>query len=385
MKKVLSQVAGALLLSSQLFAAQAQNKEVRAAATPDKINNIAPRAETHKTHNKKVAKVSSKKSVVKEPEENAAPPHQEAASSATTAAIESTDNATDDATHDATTNESNPITDPSTSSSSSSTKTPAVNPSETVASEPLAVALTDVYRIGAGDVLDIRLLNSAARESTLYTVLEGGLLEYPLAGDALEVAGLTTDEVDARLTERIKIFAKPQVVVSVREYTSHRVAVSGLVNNAGSIALRREAMPLYVVLADAQPQPEAARATIMRGGNQTVTVDLADPKATSTLVMPGDVITLAKLPTIPTQYFFIGGQVASPGQKDFHTGMTLTQAVLASGGPTRNGIEKVKVSRQGADGLLVSAEYNLKKIVEGKSPDPLLQPGDRVEVGRGSW
>jgi protein involved in polysaccharide export with SLBB domain len=378
MKKVLSLTAGALLLSSQLFAAQAQNKEVRAAATPDKINNIAPRAETPKPHNKKVAKPSEKKPATQASEKI---PTEQAPSSATAAAMESTDSATSDTTASA----PNPVTGTPNSASPSSTKTPAINSGETGAGEPAAVALTDVYRLGGGDVLDIRLLNSAARESTLYTVLEGGLLEYPLAGDALEVAGLTTDEVDARLTERIKIYEKPQVVVSVREYASHRVAVSGLVNNAGSIALRREAMPLYVVLADAQPQPEAARATIMRGGNQTVTVDLADPKATSTLVLPGDVITLTKLPTVPTQYFFIGGQVASPGQKDFHTGMTLTQAVLASGGATRSGIEKVKVSRQGADGLLVSAEYNLKKIVEGKIPDPLLQPGDRVEVGRGNW
>jgi hypothetical protein len=65
--------------------------------------------------------------------------------------------------------------------------------------------------------------------------------------------------------------------------------------------------------------------------------------------------------------------------------LTLTQAVLASGGTTRFAGSKVKVARQGADGKLVTTEYNLKQIEAGKIPDPVLQAGDRLEVGRGSW
>jgi protein involved in polysaccharide export with SLBB domain len=234
-------------------------------------------------------------------------------------------------------------------------------------------------------VLDIRLLNAGGRESTLFMVMAGGLLEYPLAGEPVQVAGLTTDEIDRRLTEAVKVYEKPEIVVSVREYASHTVIVTGLVNDAGTKVLRREAVPLYVVLAEAQPRPEAGRATIMRPGGQSVEVKLADSKAMTTLVMPNDVVTLAALPPAPPQFFYIGGAINSPGQKDFHQGMTLTQAVLASGGPTRFAGSKVKVSRQGADGRLVTTEYNLKHIEAGKIPDPLLEAGDRLEVGRGSW
>ncbi|MDT4953563.1 MAG: polysaccharide biosynthesis/export protein [Acidobacteriota bacterium] len=248
-----------------------------------------------------------------------------------------------------------------------------------------AQPLTNVYRVGAGDILDIRLLNAATHESTLFTVMAGGLLEYPLAGEPLQVAGLTTDEIDQRLTPMIKLYDKPQIVVSVREYVSHNVIVSGLVNDPGTKVLRREAMPLYVVLAEAQLKPEAGRATVMRADGQNVTVNLSDQKATTFLVLPGDVITLTAAPPAPPQFFYIGGQVNSPGQKDFHTGMTLMQAVLASGGTTRFAGGKVKVSRQGDDGRLVAKEYNLKQVESGKIPDPVLQPGDRLDVGRGSW
>lgn len=215
--------------------------------------------------------------------------------------------------------------------------------------------------------------------------MEGGLLEYPLAGDPLQVKGLTTEEIGASLTSKVKIYDKPQVVVSVRQYGSHSVIVTGLVNDPGTKALRREAVPLYVLLAEAQPRPEAGQATIMRAGNQSITVDLTNSTQTSTLVYPGDVITLSVAPPPPPQFFFIGGQINSPGQKNFHAGLTLTQAILASGGTSRFAGSKVKVLRQGPDGRLVATEYNLKQIENGKVPDPQLQPGDRVEIARGGW
>jgi protein involved in polysaccharide export with SLBB domain len=228
-------------------------------------------------------------------------------------------------------------------------------------------------------------LNANTSESTLFTILEGGLLEYPLAGDPLPVTGLTVDEIGARIQSRVKIYDKPQVVVSVREYTSHNVIVTGLVQEPGTKILRREAVPLYVLLAQAQPRPEAGRATIMRTGSQGITVDLTDTTATAQLVYSGDVINLSATPAPAPQYYFIGGQIVSAGQKDFHAGLTLTQAILACGGVGRFAGSKVKVSRQGADGRLVTTEYNLKMIESGKVPDPLLQPGDRVEIGRSGW
>jgi protein involved in polysaccharide export with SLBB domain len=84
----------------------------------------------------------------------------------------------------------------------------------------------------------------------------------------------------------------------------------------------------------------------------------------------------------PPEFFYIGGEISSPGQKDFHTGMTLTQALLAAGGVTALAGERVKVLRAGADGRLVTAEYSIGEIEGGVVPDPVLQAGDRIEVAR---
>jgi len=215
--------------------------------------------------------------------------------------------------------------------------------------------------------------------------LTGGLLDYPLAGDPVGVAGLTTDEIAARLSTELKrrgLYDRAQFHVTVRDYASHTVMVSGLVDQPGQKVLRRESVPLYVVLADALPRADAGRAVIIaRATGTSKTVDLGDPNALNELVSTGDVVNVQ---TRPPEFYYIGGQIGTPGQKDFHAGLTLTQALLASGGLTRDAGNKVKVtvSRQGADGRLIATDYLLKDIESGQVPDPRLQPGDRVEVGR---
>ena len=46
-------------------------------------------------------------------------------------------------------------------------------------------SLTEIYRVGVGDVLDIRLLNSANHKSTLFTVVGGGVIDLPVAGGTI--------------------------------------------------------------------------------------------------------------------------------------------------------------------------------------------------------
>ena len=60
--------------------------------------------------------------------------------------------------------------------------------------------------------------------------------------------------------------------------------------------------------------------------------------------------------------------------------MTLTQAVMSAGGISRSGKTSVRVSRRNLEGFLTASEYSLRSIEEGKSQDPLLQAGDRIDV-----
>jgi protein involved in polysaccharide export with SLBB domain len=242
--------------------------------------------------------------------------------------------------------------------------------------------LTQTYRVGIGDVLDIELPASLSTKSTLYTVLEGGLLDYPLTKEPLPIVGLTTELIAARLRTSIKVLDIPSVSVKVRDYASHVVKVIGFVSVPGVKLLRREAVPLYVVLSEAMPMPDATSATIIRAERSAEVVDLRDTSALSQLVVAGDLIKVSVSPVEPTDFFFTGGEINSPGQKPYHAGLTLTQAILASGGPSSTAGSQVRVSRQGPDGRLVCTEYNLRFIQIGMIQDPTVQLGDRIEVTR---
>ena len=124
------------------------------------------------------------------------------------------------------------------------------------------VSLTKVYRVGPGDVLDVRINEVQPQQSTLFTVTPAGLLEHPLLAEPLSVSTLTTEQIQTKIQDNLKkraVIEQSTVTVGVRDYASHSILVSGLVKDSGTKFLRREAIPLYVVVADAQPLPEAER------------------------------------------------------------------------------------------------------------------------------
>jgi len=240
-------------------------------------------------------------------------------------------------------------------------------------------SLTEIYRVGVGDVLDIRLLNSATKSSTLFTVVAGGLIDLPIAGGSIAVAGLTPEEIQNIISAELKRRAvddKARVSVGVRQYLSHSVTVTGLVVNPGIRFLRREMVPLYVVLAESQLRNDGGRVVILRGGTPGQPHDLSDPNTLNLTVQSGDVITVT---TRPQEFYYIGGRINYPGQKVFQAGITLLQALLAAGGTNKQD-NKVEISREGAEGRLVTISFTIRQIKSGAVQDPKLQPGDRIEV-----
>ena len=241
--------------------------------------------------------------------------------------------------------------------------------------------LTKIYRVGPNDVLDVRL-NDSGQQSTLYTVTATGLLEHPLFNEPMSVAGLTVEEIGTRIDEDLRkraIIEDPKAVVGVRDYGSHAVLVSGLVKDAGTKFLRREAIPLYVVVADAQPLPEAAKVSVVRNeSNQIYEIDLNQAADMTFLVRSGDVVTLGP---DTTQFVYIGGEIKFPGEKTFRRGLTLMQVILSAGGVGPKA-KIAEISRDDGNGFLVPTQFKLKEIASGKAIDPILKPGDRISILR---
>lgn len=277
--------------------------------------------------------------------------------------------------------------------------TPENNPEETRTNETIAAktlevvknaskkasAPTENYKIGVGDILFINLQNSS-KGSTYFTVLNDGTIDYPLAGEMIPVSGLTTEEIEDTLREKVKLYENPQIAVKVREFSSHKITVLGLVEKSGEKYIQREAVPLYVVRAEAVAQSKANRVIVRRADSSVESFDLTDEKNENLLIFPNDIVEFTTTDTQAVKnnqanFYYIGGEINSAGQKDFHEGLTLTQSILASGGLRKESVKKVVIRRKSSDGLLVSTEYNLKLIKDGKIPDPVLEAGDTVEIG----
>ena len=101
------------------------------------------------------------------------------------------------------------------------------------------------YKIGFGDVLFIyvygeteRLSAALARGAAINPIFEkivrdDGTIFYPNAG-ILEVAGKTVEEIRLILTECFSnVLNNPQVDVSVTEFNSQKIIVSGSFENVG--------------------------------------------------------------------------------------------------------------------------------------------------------
>ena len=266
------------------------------------------------------------------------------------------------------------------SKSSPATDSPATD--SKTAAQPRAddENLTKLYRVGPGDVLDVRLTDAASSQSTLFTVTAAGLLEHPSLSAPLACAGLTVDEIASRIGQDLKersSIKNPKVSVAVQEYISHTILVSGLVKEPGTKSFKREGIPLYVVVADAQTLPEAGRVSVLRNtSNETFMIDLLDTPALNMLVRPGDVINVLAR---QNQFFYMSGQVKSPGEKTFHRGLTLTQAIIAAGGLSKDAKE-AQVARDNGKGFLMVTRYKLREIDSGKVRDPAIQPGDRITI-----
>ena len=249
-----------------------------------------------------------------------------------------------------------------------------------------AASPTEIYKVDSGDVLLISLQNVPGKATNYFTVLSDGTIDYPLAGEMVAVQGLTAEEIEDTLKEKIKLYENLEISVKVREFASHKYTVLGLVDKAGEKSLQREAVPLYVVKAESITQPQAVVAVIKRANAETENINLKDSKSDDILIFPGDLIEFkagdgGKVNAQVPQFYYIGGEVNSVGQKDFHPGITLTQAILASGGLKKAAVKKIIIRRTNQEGLLSSLEFDLNSIKNGNQPDAVLQAGDTIEIG----
>ncbi len=234
------------------------------------------------------------------------------------------------------------------------------------------------YRLAAGDVIRISVYQSA--DLTLETRLtEAGTISYPLLG-SVALAGLTVSEAEKRIADGLRTgnFVKqPQVSIALQQVRGNQVSVLGQVGKPGRYPLETGNVQLTDMIA-------TAGGVIPGGADQVVVVgtrngqpyraeiDLpsvfgAGRRASDLTLQNGDVIWVERAPMI-----YMYGEVQKPGSLRLERGMTVMQALAASGGLTQRGTERgLRVHRRDAEGKV--------RIIEPAMTDK-LQPEDIIYI-----
>src|SRR5262245_577052 len=123
--------------------------------------------------------------------------------------------------------------------------TPAIARAQQVPTETSSKTL---FRIGPGDLLEIRVLNRPQLSRDSVRVDNDGLIRIPMVDDAIRASCRTEAELADDISQRyLKYLRHPQVSVFIKEYSSNPVAVIGAVDKPGQFQLNRRVRLLELI------------------------------------------------------------------------------------------------------------------------------------------
>jgi len=254
----------------------------------------------------------------------------------------------------------------------------------------------DRYRIGPGDVLDIRVYNRPQLSRDAVRVEGNGIIRMPLIENDIQAACLTEGELAKEISARYARYYKNlQVDVFIKEYHSKQVAVIGAVNEQSRFELQRRVRLLELLTYAKGPSAKAGQtinivhSSAVSPCKQTDESDTAaftsyklsdvlagDPKS-NPYIEAGDIVTLPEADQV-----YVVGNVFMPLTISLKEPITLTRAIAMAGGlkqDTRK--DKIRVLRQ-EPGTTIRKEItvDLYAIEKKSSEDLALAPNDIIDV-----
>ena len=257
------------------------------------------------------------------------------------------------------------------------------------------------YVIGSGDLLGVEVFD-VPELSRDVRVNETGFISLPLIPVKVRVDGLTTFQLQDKLAELLQtngLVSTPQVSVILKEQHSQPITIIGAVKNATVIQAVRQTT-LLQVLSQAGGLSDDAGSTVIitrppslptgvedsdaakvPNEPQTFTISLSDllESGNSTFNIPvlgGDVVSVPRAGII-----YVVGAVNHPGgfvMQNDRDRMTTLKILSLAGGTTNSAKTKeaVILRKNSQTGKRDEVPVNLKKVLDLKSEDVLLQSSD---------
>lgn len=235
-------------------------------------------------------------------------------------------------------------------------------------------------RLFPGDQIAVHLFGSTDYTPVVRVSMDGSV-QLPLIGKA-QVKDLTLSEVEKLIADKLiaaGMYRNPQVNVQVMEAPNQVATVTGEGHAVVPIVGQRH---LFDVLAAAGGLPVLASHTVIihrLGMEQPIVLDLGNDPMKSDLIdipiFPGDTIVLSRAGAV----YMLGAfkKVGAIPLQD-NAPLTLMKAASVAEGPGWEGKWKdLRLIRTvGGDRKVI--QLDLRRILDGKDPDPILQSEDIV-------
>ena len=253
------------------------------------------------------------------------------------------------------------------------------------------------YRIGPGDVLDVRVYNRPQLSRDAVRVEGNGMIRMPLIEGEIQAACKTEGELAKDITTRYaRYYRNLPVDVFIKEYHAREVALIGAVNEQGRYQMQRHIRLLELLSFAKGPSDKAGQViNIVRAPRRDVCATPNGPaqpegfisfRLNDTLrgvenanpfVEAGDIVTVPE-----AEQVYVVGNVYSPRSLALKEPVTVSRAIAMAGGPLRDSkTDHVRIVRQQEGGAGQSEMFvNLNAIAQKKAEDVVLKANDIVEV-----
>lgn len=268
---------------------------------------------------------------------------------------------------------------------------------------PPAEPMPDLeYRVGPGDVLSVTIPDLIERRNgtdkntdTLgnFRVYSSGKIILPLVS-AVEVAGLTIEQIQAKLVEVFKAYIRqPVVSVEIQEFKSQPLYLLGKFNKPGLYYLDRPTYLLHgLALGNGMQDRSNLRGARVVRSEKILPVDIYallynNDMNQNVLLKPGDTIYV---PSNEEQLVYVFGAVEKPGAVTMDNGqLNILQALTAAGLHKNNfDHEHLRLIRTISPTHGQFMVVDLGKIMDGKALPLEMRDGDILYVPKtrlGNW
>jgi polysaccharide export outer membrane protein len=252
-----------------------------------------------------------------------------------------------------------------------------------------AGANLEVQKIGPTDLISVSVYDCPELTRT-YRIPASGLLHLPMLKAQIQVDGLFPAELEERIAEaldREKILIRPVVTVTVAEYASRPISVSGAVKGPLKFQAVGNVTILDAIARAGGLSPEAGTEILLTaaatGGASPLVrrisvkglIDEADPNL-NVVLTGGEEVRVPEAGKI-----FVVGNVKKPGAYPAggKTDCTILKALAYAEGLTPFAFTTAYIYRQD-DGGKHNIPVELGKIMARKLPDVTLLPNDILYV-----